>query len=141
MTPPSQSPKKWYYVRNEIALIFGMAFVLYGMGICVLAYFPMNEQRGSLISTVLPWANIFAALLGFYIALFTTYISPNPRRGTHTARLIAAPLLMLAPLLILVIGFFWNVWPTSDMLLGMTFIAIGVSILRIFVTTATFDDP
>ena len=141
MTPPLHSQKKWYYVRNEIALILGMAFVLYGFLICVLSYFPTIEQRGTLISAVLPWANVFATLLGFYIALFTTYISPNPRRGTHTARLIAAPLLMLASLLILLIGFSWGVWPSTDMLLGMTFIAIGVSILRIFVTTAQFDDP
>lgn len=131
---------KGFYIRNDVMMQFGIGFVLYGFGICIIAYFPSSDQRGSLITTLLPWANVIATVIGYYIALATTYIAPNQRRGTPAARFVYAPLLMLGPLFVVLVGYLSDIWPSSDILLGMAFVALGVSILRIFVTTAKFDD-
>lgn len=128
--PGPSERSTWDRILAEFALLLGVAFILYGFLVCVLSYFPTVQQRGTLISLALPWLNIAAVLMGFYFTLAMTYLPPNPRPATPAAKRIYAPLLLSSPIVLLLVRYVWGVWPSADMLLGITLITIGVSVLR-----------
>lgn len=134
-----RSKATWESRFNEIAHLLGLASILYGVAVCVLSYFPTTEQRGTVIVKLIPCLNIAAVFVGFFLTLSTTYVKANSRPATWIARRIFAPSLFFLPLAIGLVYWCFGLWPSTDILLGITLISVGISVLRTFVRSVDFE--